>query len=143
MTTKKSSKKNNRVLVLRTCKKDGTAYNKFKWPTEVGAVVTAPDFEPTKECGHGLHGLLWGAGDSLLVDHSADAIGMVVSVNANEIIELDGKVKFPSCRIEFVGTLVEAANYIHQKTGRVVHLAMVSDERKAVTGEYGKATALS
>jgi hypothetical protein len=141
MATKTKKTKQPQVLILRTCKADGTAYNNFKWPLEVGAVVTAPDFEATKECGKGFHGLLWGSGNANLVSKDKDAIGMVCSVNSNEIIELDGKVKFQSCKIEFVGTLVEAATYIAKQTGRVVHFAMVSDEKLAVTGYSGTATA--
>lgn len=42
------------VLVLRACKADMSSYNDFVWPT-IGP-VKCPDWEPTDECGNGLHG---------------------------------------------------------------------------------------
>jgi hypothetical protein len=51
-----------RYAVLRTHRADGASYDGFRWPTEVGGVAVAPDWDPDPsiECGHGLHGLLWG-----------------------------------------------------------------------------------
>jgi len=133
----------NTVLCLRTCKKDGSSQKGFKWPLTVGAVVTAPDFEATQECGHGLHGLLWGAGDSILVSQAKDDVGMVVEVLASEVVDLTDKVKFPRCTIRFVGTLQEAASFLAAETGRTVHFAQVTagDNGQATAGNNGQATA--
>lgn len=51
------------VLVLRTSDKNGRSFHSpsFQWP-ESGN-VTAPDWVESDQCGHGLHGLLWGCGD--------------------------------------------------------------------------------
>src|SRR5262245_17524388 len=49
------------VLILRTCGVDGTSSYDFRWP-ETGPVECS-DWRPTKACGNGLHGWLWGAGD--------------------------------------------------------------------------------
>lgn len=46
------------VLVLRTVNADGTSYNGFQWPLEVGAVAECPDWDPAPKCGNGLHGLV-------------------------------------------------------------------------------------
>jgi len=34
---------------------DGVSYDGFKW-ADIGAWTIAPDWDPTPECGHGLHG---------------------------------------------------------------------------------------
>ncbi|WP_445081510.1 DUF7666 domain-containing protein [Martelella alba] len=47
---------NDTVLVLRTCNSDMTSRNDFVWPES--GLVECPDWEPTEECGNGLHGLL-------------------------------------------------------------------------------------
>ena len=83
----------NHVLVLRTCKADLTSYGGFRWPESGPA--EAPDWRPDAECGRGLHGLLWGEGDGSLLDWSAGAKWLVVEVEAADIIDLGGKVKFP------------------------------------------------
>jgi len=69
----------SKVLILRTCNADMTSYGGFVWP-ESGP-VEAPDWEPTYECGHGLHGLLWGEGNSGLLDTSDDAKWLVVEAD--------------------------------------------------------------
>jgi hypothetical protein len=56
------------AYVLRTCKADGTSHGGFRWP-ESGH-VEAPNWMPAKECGGGIHGLLWGRGDAWLLDWS-------------------------------------------------------------------------
>lgn len=53
----KKQAKPETVLVLRTCNSDMTGYGGFKWP-ESGP-VEAPDWNPVKSCGQGLHGWLW------------------------------------------------------------------------------------
>ena len=44
------------VLVLRVCAPDMTSRNGFTWPTS--GPVSAPDWIPEPECGHGLHRLV-------------------------------------------------------------------------------------
>ena len=55
-----------KVLVLRTCDSKRQSRGGFQWPKS--GLVNAPDWKPTKECGSGLHGLLWGLGDGTLLD---------------------------------------------------------------------------
>jgi hypothetical protein len=90
------------ALVLRTCNADMTSHGKFKWP-ESGCVF-APDWDPKPECGNGLHGLLHGCGDGGLLNWDDDAKWMAVSVKADTIVELNGKVKFPKAEVLAVGT---------------------------------------
>ena len=54
--------------ILKTVKADGSAYGGFVWPIEVGAEVVAPDWDPTPDCGGGLHGLLNGVGNGGLLN---------------------------------------------------------------------------
>ena len=89
------------VYVLRTCDKNLRAYGGFQWP-ESGP-VEAPDWQPHATCGNGLHGLLWGAGDASHLATDADAKWLVVAVVATEIVDLDGKVKFPRGEVVFCG----------------------------------------
>jgi hypothetical protein len=99
------AKDESRVLILRTCKPDGTSHNGFRWTLEVGAEVSCSDWSPKPECGNGLHGLLWGRGDWSLLSRAHDAVYLVVSAPKASVVKIDGgaKVKVPACRVEFVG----------------------------------------
>jgi hypothetical protein len=60
--------------------------------------VEAPDWElRPRQCGAGLHGLLWGVGDLGLLSADHDARYMLLSVDpADGLIELDdAKVQVP------------------------------------------------
>ena len=97
-----------KALVLRTCAADQTSYGGFIWPTEIGTIVTCQDWNEEAKCGNGLHGLLDGFGDySLLLEHF-DAIWQIVEVDRDKCIELDGKVKFQSCKLVYSGTMAVA-----------------------------------
>lgn len=107
MTAKKKTPKT--VLVLRTCNADMTSSNGFKWPAS--GHVEAPDWQPTKECGNGLHGWLWGCGDWSLKSKDPNLKWIVVAVEAKSVIDLDGKVKFPS------GEVLHVAKTWHEAMG--------------------------
>jgi hypothetical protein len=94
---------------LRTCGPKGEAYNGFTWPTEKGAVVSAPDFDPSPTCGGGLHLNPWGMGDWSLHSYHASALWMVVRYDPALAVELDGgerggKIKAPWAIVEQVET---------------------------------------
>ena len=91
------------VLILRTCNKDLKSYKGFQWPKE--GPVSAPDFNPSPECGHGLHGLLEGQGDWGLLDWSVSAKALIVETDRSQLIELGGKVKFQSGIVKRVATI--------------------------------------
>ena len=93
--------KNGTVLVLRTTSADRTSHSGFKWPEK--GKVKASDWSPKKVCGQGLHGLLWGEGDSSLLNWNEDAKWFVVRVKASDVVDLDGKVKFPGGTVEYCG----------------------------------------
>jgi hypothetical protein len=88
-----TAKKPNTVLVLRTCDDKMQSRGGFQWPDS--GPVEAPDWSPVKECGHGLHGWLWGCGDWSLKAEGDNIWWVVVEVvKGKEIINLGGKVKF-------------------------------------------------
>ena len=136
-------------LVLRVCRADGSSHNGFRWPLEVGAVVEAPDWAPTEECGNGLHGWLYGQGDYACSDHWTykGAKWMVLEVRSASIIMLDGKCKFPRATVRFVGQIHDAAAYLIANEPRARDVAVigasvsVGDDETAVVGALGTATA--
>jgi hypothetical protein len=131
------------VLVLRTCAADMTSYNGFKWPAK--GPVEAPDWKATAECGHGLHGLLWGEGDGSLLDWSGSAKWLVVQVDATSTVDLYGKVKFPRGNVVYCGDRLGATEYIRTNggEGRCIHggTATAGYLGTATAGHRGTATA--
>ena len=132
-----------KALILRTCKADLTSHGGFQWP-ESGEVV-APDWSPSEECGSGLHGLLWGAGDAGLLDWSDTAKWLVAEIDAEKAVDLGGKVKFERASVVFVGDRHEAANYIRDNGGdghAIVSGTATAGYRGTATAGYrGTATA--
>ena len=134
------------VLVMRVCRADMTSRDGFRWPES--GMVEAPEWKPTAECGHGLHGWLWGEGDITVADdlpHGQGARWLVVRVAAAEVVDLRGKVKFPRGEVVFVGEAHEAAYYLatHGAVGRaIIHGASSAGNRGTATaGDEGTATA--
>lgn len=137
--------------VLRTCRADMTSYGGFVWP-ESGP-VSCPDWQPTAECGNGLHGLLWGEGEGPLLDWNVDAKWLVVRVMVSSIIGLGGKVKFPAGDVVFCGDRLGATSDIIARganpercvggtaTAGYHGTATAGDRGTATAGEYGTATA--
>ena len=135
-----------KVLVLRTClanmrSPSGDAGG-FRWPAS--GPVEAPDWRPTKACGNGLHGWLWGEGDGSLATWDADAKWLVVEVDADAIVELNGKVKFPRGVVVFSGERLEACAFLAKRAaGRAIvgGTATAGDGGTATAGYRGTATA--
>ena len=130
------------VLILRTCDKDGKSYGGFQWPLEVGATCTAPDWSAEPECGHGLHGALWGEGDGSLFSWRIDAVWMVVETDAAAVVDLGGKVKFPSCVIRHVGNRMTATAYLAgYRQGAIIGGTSTSGDRGIVVCRWWDASA--
>ena len=143
MTTraKKLPSKKKTVLCLRTVAADGTAYDGFKWPAL--GFVEAPDWEPTVECGHGLHGYLRGCGNAESIDWNG--LFQVVKVIESEIVDLDGKVKFPRCEVIFTGSQKDATDILVKEYGscsNVIGATVVvnGEGQHAIAGYKGTAT---
>lgn len=132
-----------KVLVLRTCDKRLRSFNNFKWPAK--GPISAPDWNREPVCGNGLHGLLWGEGDHTLLNFDDDARWLVVEVEANHIVHIGRKVKFPKGVVVFCGNRARATKYLltHGGHGRAVVGAAVTvgSYETAVVGGGGSATA--
>ena len=121
----------NKTYILKTVNEDLTAYNGFLWNE---GIVEAPDFKPTKECGAGLHGFLMGEGDGTLANWNSKAKWIVAEVDKDSLIDLRGKVKFPKCKVIFIGDRKEATDLIILKGGKSVIGSFVT------SGGYGTST---
>jgi hypothetical protein len=141
------------TLYLRTVDANHQSHGGFQWPRELGAIVTAPDWQPTTECGNGLHGLPWGQGDMSLLDPSPTAVAQVVRYDGPDAVDLGGKHKFPSCTLIYVGTLSSAAEVLAREAPAglaipCLHvmagdygIATAGHDGTATAGDYGTATA--
>jgi hypothetical protein len=114
-------------LVLRVCQSEGRSSHGFVWPLSVGAVVKAPDWRDTKECGNGLHGWLYGQGDHSCSNHWAEpgAVWLVLEVESASMIDLGGKVKFPECVVRFAGDMKSATDYLWEHEPRSRDVAVI------------------
>jgi hypothetical protein len=113
-----------KVLVLRTCLADMRSPSNdargFVWPRS--GPVEAKDWNPRPICGFGLHGALWGEGEgSAPWVWSDDGVWLVVEVDADTIVDLGGKVKFPRGVVVFAGPQLEATTFLAKRApGRVI-----------------------
>jgi hypothetical protein len=133
----------NKVLCLRTCDAQRRGHGGFQWP-ESGP-VEAPDWSPAPCCGKGLHGLLWGEGEASQLSDFEDAVWLVVAVDAADIVDLGGKVKFPRGEVVYCGDRDGATAYIiaNGGAGKACAYARVTagDGGAATAGYRGTATA--
>ena len=130
-------------LVLRTCAADGTSHDGFVWP-EAGPVACS-DWESIAECGHGLHGALWGEGDGSLFRWQEDARWQVLEVPTDTIVDLGGKVKFPAATVLFTGGRLAATAFLAERApGRAIigETATAGYRGIATAGYRGTATAM-
>jgi hypothetical protein len=92
-----------------------------------------------------LHGFLRGEGKGDLADWSPDAKWLVVEVNAADIVDLEGKAKFPRGVVVFCGDQFGATSYIAENgcAGRAIvgGTATAGDSGTATAGYRGTATA--
>lgn len=135
------------MLMLKTVSADGTAYGGFRWPLEVGAVVTAPDWDPKPVCGRGLHGIPWGEGNASLLNWSPSAIWIVFETD--QVVAFEGKAKCRRAIVRYVGDQVGATTYLrqHGKPGAAIvgehviaghkGVAVVGDRGRAIVGSEG------
>lgn len=146
-------KQQDTSLVLRTCAIDMTSSHGFIWP-DVGGIAEAQDWDPNPQCGNGLHGWLYGQGDSDC-RHGKDecfvlpepAKWMVLEVATTDIVDLGGKCKFPRCKVLFAGERKAATDYLIAHDARARNRAVigadefVGDDQLALVGGRGRATA--
>ena len=152
-----AKKKVETALILRTCAADMKSHSEFQWPSEVGAVVEAPDWIANNECGNGLHGWLFGQGDHECSNsvRDSDAKWLVVEAVLADVIALGGKVKFQRCTIRHIGDRKSATDFMLANEVRSAGVAIIGATRtardkehcqvgalgSATAGDYGTATA--
>ena len=131
------------VLVLRTCDQNMKSnFGQFLWPRE--GYVEATDWDETKRCGHGLHGLLWAEGNiDLLYSrfnniHSIP-VWIVADVIDEDIIDLDDKVKFPKANVIYAGDRQTALALIYKYAPENVkkNMSLIYDNNRAEVGNKG------
>ena len=133
------------MLGLRCINKDGTSYGGFKNSTEVGAIITAPDWKPTNECGNGIHFWPYGIGREGKEHSNPEFLWQVVEP-IGEVVKLGGKAKAKSVRVVFTGNQAEAMKILipHQIEYIYDKSATTSDDySSAVTSEDGSSAATS
>ena len=85
----------SKILVLRSCRADGSSQKGWKYPLTEGAIIEAPDWNAKAECGGGFHGLPFGQGDFSLMCWDDDAWFQVFECDAADVVQIDAsKVKF-------------------------------------------------
>ena len=137
------------VFVLRVCSPDLTSHKGFQWPSTIGAKVSAPDWSDNANCGNGLHGWIHGAGDVFVAEHTNnhDAKWLCLEVDADTIVNLNGKVKFPRAIVRFIGSRTDAAQWIvdhdplSDPSTVIGHCATAGYRGTATAGDGGTATA--
>ena len=124
-------------LFLRSCGEGGLSYGGFVWPLEVGAVVEAPDWDPSPVCGGGLHGIADGMGDWGLLKALSDdeAVWMVCGAKRSEAVELEGKVKVPRAVVLYAGSLPGALDMITPQMSARTRELVLERSRAANPGE--------
>mgnify|MGYP000094299915 FL=1 len=133
-----------KTLILRTCTANLTSRNGFQWP-ETGH-IEAPDWNPEPHCGNGLHGLHLGEGAGQLLDWDPAAKWLIVETELDTLVDLGGKVKFPSGNVVHCGDRQSATEYLAadpRSAGRSITggTATAGDRGTATAGYRGTATA--
>ena len=131
------------VLVMKTVDADMKAYGGFQWPG-VGGVVEPEVWDPSPKCGGGLHGYLWGAGDTGLYSFEDDANWIVFEAAEADVVDLGDKVKVRQAKVVFVGSRLDAANFMLRFAPKDVVVnfchATAGYEGTATAGYAGTAT---
>ena len=123
------------TYILKSINADLTSYNNFQW--KESGIVTCPDWSPKPKCGNGLHGFLMGEGSGELANWKEDAKWLVLEVDKASIVDLIGKVKFPSCEVVFCGDRKGATDFIISKGGKnVIGSFVISGDKGTSTSGY-------
>ena len=130
------------AYLLKSIPANCRAHGGFVWPTEPGAIVTAPDWDPKPRCGGGLHGALNGVGDGALFCWGRGAVWIACEING-DIVDIGGKVKVQQCRIIVAGTREDATGYLAAQgmTGVIGGTAAAGYRGTATAGYRGPAAA--
>ena len=130
-----------RALMLRFVDAGHRSYNNFQWPKEIGAEVTAPDWNPAAVCGGGFHGWPWGVGmGSGKTPVFVDVHWQVVSYDPKDAVWIeDSKVKIRTGKLEYVGSWWGALAKV--EAGRTAWIQQAASGAASATGWRGAASA--
>jgi hypothetical protein len=140
--TNKNLPEGKKVLGLRTVSHDLKAYGDFPWKKK--GYMEAPDWSTEKTCGNGFHALIKGEGNVTLLSSAESAIWQVVEILETEIVDLQGKGKFPRCNVLYSGDKESAVKKIqeaHPEAAVVYGTATAGNGGTATAGNGGTATA--
>ncbi len=126
------------IYVLRVNDANNQSKNGFQYPRK--GKVSAPDWNPSPECGGGLHGWESGEGDPSVAIIHPDGVWLVLKVedSPENLVRLDGKVKFREGTVVFTGSRNAATEYIYNKTKapRVLWVNLTGGNGSTLTGGY-------
>ena len=129
------------VLVVRFCASDGSSSTMrkigdesketnvpFKHPLKVGERATAEDWSAEPVCGGGIHGWPWGFYVGEGKEPEWSATWLVYGVLPEDIVAIEGKVKFRTGIVRYVGdwhgammfVLTGQMAYVHHAAGAVL-----------------------
>ena len=124
------------VYVLRVNDANNQSRDGFQYPRK--GKVSAPDWNPSPECGGGLHGWESGEGDPSVSTVHPDGVWLVLKVedSPENLTRLNGKVKFREGTVVFAGSRNAATEYIYNKTKapRVLWVNITRGDYSTLTG---------
>ena len=125
--------------ILRTCDADMQGHGGFQWPTS--GHVEAPDWDPDpdRECGGGLHGLLWGCGNASLLAAAHGTRWLIVAVDPADVANpaQPGKVRYRRGEVLLVTTdRAEAIAWLYDHGGRRLPVSWGT----STSGDWGTST---
>ena len=79
------------VLILKRLNKDRKAHGGFQYPTGIGHIVEAKDWNPNNQCGGGLHGWPFSFGLGEGSDFELDDVWLIMAAKPSDVVgEIEG-----------------------------------------------------
>ena len=142
--------KDGDVLILKRIKPNRKGYGEFIYPSGVGTVITAPDWNSEPKCGGGIHGWPWGFGLGEGVDYDIlNDIWLVLSEKPENVVgelEKGWKCKARAPRIVFEGTFTQVWGLVCAEQSAIIkqmasgpgsNLAASGNDSKIAASGYG------
>ena len=131
--------KDGDVLILKRIKPNRKGYGEFIYPSGVGTVITAPDWNSEPKCGGGIHGWPWGFGLGEGADYDIlDDIWLVLSEKPENVVgelEKGWKCKARAPRIVFEGTFTQVWGLVcDEQSAIITQMASGDDSNLAASG---------
>ena len=132
--------KDGDVLILKRIKPNRKGYGEFIYPSGVGTVITAPDWNSEPKCGGGIHGWPWGFGLGEGVDYDTlNDIWLVLSEKPENVVgelEKGWKCKARAPRIVFEGTFTQVWGLVCAEQSAIIkQMARGPDSNLAASGD--------